>query len=81
MNERAAVVTSEADPQRRLIRDTRTGLFLKQPGAWTADPAKARNFPNLLAVVSFCVQHQLRDAELVLCFDRSEVEVCLPVRS
>ena len=70
----------EVEPQKRLLRDTRTGCFLTQKGRWTSDPAEARNFPNLLAVVSFCAQHQVHDAELVLQFEETGFEVRLPVR-
>ena len=69
----------QVEPQKRLLRDTRTGCFLTQKGRWTSDPGEARNFPNLLAVVSFCTQNHVHDAELVLQFEESGFEVRLPL--
>jgi len=58
---------------------TRSGCFLTEKGRWTSDPAEARNFPNLVAVASFCAQHHVTDAELVLQFEETGFEVRLPV--
>jgi len=69
----------QVEPQKRLLRDTRTGCFLTQKGRWTSDPAEARNFPNLLAVVSFCARNHVHDAELVLQFEETGFEVRLPL--
>jgi len=69
----------EVEPQKRLLHDPRTGCFLGEKGRWTPNQEEARNFPNLLAVVSFCAQHHVNDAELVLRFEESGFEVRLPV--
>ena len=74
-----ATLSPEAEPQKRLLRDARTGCFLTDKGRWSSNAAQARNFPNLLAAVSFCAQHRVADAELVLQFEETGFEVRLPV--
>lgn len=49
----------------RLLRCNRTQRFF-QEGGWTENPRRAKVFPDEIAAVRACVQHDLQDIELVL---------------
>ena len=50
---------------RRVIRDLDTGLFFNQ-GKWTANASVAQNFPDEGAIERIVVEHQIKNAEMVL---------------
>jgi len=68
------------EPQSKLICHQPTGRFVTPGGEWTDKTEDAVNFPNFLAMVTFCVKHHLRDVEAVLRFDQSKTEIRLPMR-
>jgi hypothetical protein len=50
---------------RRVIRDFATGLFFAK-GQWTAEPSMAQDFPDQDAIEKVVMEHQVKNAEMVL---------------
>ena len=69
------------DPMKRLLRCARTGKFFRGDGRWTKRVDRALNFPHLMHVVHTCLQHGLKDVELVLQFEGQRRELTLPVKA
>jgi hypothetical protein len=80
MKEPQGTSARQGEPESRLICHRPTGRFVNDYGEWTDKPEEAVNFPNFLTMVTFCVQHHLRDVEAVLRFSRSKSEMRLPMR-
>ncbi|MDX1952293.1 MAG: hypothetical protein SFY81_08905 [Verrucomicrobiota bacterium] len=51
-----------------LIKNCKTGEFLKNVGCWILDPHGAMNFVSTLAAVEFITRHHIPDAELLIDF-------------
>jgi len=62
-----------------LLQNLNTKLFFKQPGGWTEDTEKARDFPNSLNAINFCNANELRDVQVILKFKQQRYDVALPV--
>jgi hypothetical protein len=56
-------------PLKRLIIDSKTGLFLKRDGGWTAEESEAMDFEDIGALLRSCSKHRVRNAEVLLRFD------------
>jgi hypothetical protein len=66
---------------KRLIRNKRTGQFLKSEGSWTKASSEAMSYPNVRSVIAAKDQFNLRDVEIVLMVQEkpSRYDVVLPL--
>jgi hypothetical protein len=49
-------------------------------GKWTSTPAEARDFKTTLNAIAFCLQHDLRNTEVLVHFGHGETkDVIVPV--
>ena len=60
-----------------LLQQTGTGLFRCPDGTWTADEAKALVFESSLMALDYCVQNEIRDAEIAVRFEDRRFDVKL----
>jgi len=56
---------------RIVLRSQRTALYLQELDTWVEMPHQARNFPNPIRALGFCVMHQL-EADIVPILDPGE---------
>ena len=54
---------------KHLIRNTATKKYFDH-GTWTPNLARAQKFPNPLSAISFTIQNDLKNAELVVVLGR-----------
>lgn len=64
---------------RILVQNCTTGDFLTESGEWSPSPAQARSFGSSGQAVSFCVKQQCGDVQVVLKFERDDLDVKLPL--
>lgn len=69
---------SGQQPLKRVIRSKETGKIFKD-GDWTENPDEATNFPSATAAAQACGAYQLKNAELILCFGRKDLDVSVPI--
>jgi len=63
-----------------LVQKSSTQLFLRDGNEWTAEAAEARNFGTSLNALAHCLQHGIRDAQVVIRFGSSGTpDVIVPV--
>ena len=67
------------DSMKTLLRQPRTGLYLKGAGKWTPDCEKARDFKSSVTARSYCENHHILHAQIVLKFDTEQYDIVLPV--
>ncbi len=64
---------------RVLLRDVRTGLYFREPAAWTAETDQALSFKHSAQAMDRARQHRLAEAEVVLSFDETRHSIALPL--
>jgi hypothetical protein len=64
---------------RVLLRDVKTGLFFREPQAWTAETAHAANFKHSAEAMDLARAQRLLEAEVVLAFEETRHCVSLPL--
>jgi len=66
---------------RILLQQKETGLYVKDVGAWTREPAGAMDFVSSTRAIDFCVANKITDVQLVLKFDEQLHDIVLPMVS
>jgi hypothetical protein len=64
---------------RVMLRDTRTGLYFKEPAEWTPEAEKAQSFKHSAEAMNLAREHRISDAEVILEFEESRYTVALPL--
>jgi hypothetical protein len=64
---------------RVLLRDTRTGLYFREPAEWTAETEKAQIFKHSAEAMNRAREYRINDAEVILEFEESRYTVALPL--
>ena len=64
---------------RVLLRDTKTGLYFREPEAWTAETEEALSFKHSADAMDRARAHRVMEAEVILTFDETRHSVALPV--
>ncbi|HYG23000.1 MAG TPA: hypothetical protein VEH04_09475 [Verrucomicrobiae bacterium] len=64
---------------RILIQQKNSGLYFKDVGAWTRDPADAMDFLSSTGAIDFCVLNKISHVQLVLKFEEQQYDIVLPV--
>ncbi len=64
---------------KRLVRHCRSRAYF-QNGSWTENAEAATNFSTIEEVAQACVNHGLKDVELVLQFEHKVGELTFPIR-
>lgn len=65
---------------RILLQQVPSGLYLKAPSEWVANPAEATDFLSSTRALAFCAAHRISNVQLVLKFEREHYETVLPMR-
>jgi hypothetical protein len=65
---------------RILIEDPVSGDYFDGKG-WVSQSDKAMDFESTRVAESFCLEHNLRNASIVVQFRASSAEICFPVGS
>lgn len=65
-------------PMKRVIRNIETGKFFKD-GAWVNDMSDATDFKSIPEAVRACHRYNLKNTELVLCFQHPEMDLSMPI--
>jgi len=63
---------------RRLLRNLKTGEYFAMT-KWTPDEAEAYCFQGPLEAINACIEHGLRDVELVLRSDDGQPDMSIPI--
>ncbi|MCX8092112.1 MAG: hypothetical protein N3I86_14460 [Verrucomicrobiae bacterium] len=63
-----------------LLQQVQSGLYLKAPGQWVANPAEATDFLSSTKAMAFCAAHRIGGVQIVLKFEREHYEIVLPLR-
>jgi hypothetical protein len=69
-----------ANAMRILLQQVQSGLYLKAPAEWVANPAEATDFLSSTKALAFCAAHRISGVQLVLKFEREHYEIVLPLR-
>jgi len=64
---------------RVLLRDTDTGLYFREPRAWTTETEKALSFKHSAEAMNLARAECVENAEVVLTFEESSYSVALPL--
>lgn len=64
---------------RILLQQKETGLYFKDVGAWTREPAEAMDFLSSTSAIDFCVMNRISGVQLVLKFEEQRYDIVLPV--
>jgi hypothetical protein len=65
---------------KRILRHRDSRQYFKD-GGWTADPAEADSFKDVVEVAETCARYNLDNVELALRFDSGACDVfCTPIR-
>ncbi len=54
---------------RIVLREIKTGLYLQEPGEWTADLSEARTFKHSAEAMNLAREHCLEGLEVLLAFE------------
>jgi hypothetical protein len=69
-----------AKPVRRFLRHRASRAYFKD-GGWTADPAQANAFSDVLEVAETCTRYGLSDVEVALRYETSSCDLfCTTLR-
>ena len=66
-------------PRKLLVRHLSLNKFLSPTGGWVKSAEAALNFPNLLNAINTCLGRELKDVELILCFDGNMPDHHIPI--
>jgi hypothetical protein len=64
---------------RILLQQKETGLYFKDIGTWTREPAGAMDFLSSTTAIDFCVINKIADVQLVLKFEEQRCDIVLPL--
>jgi len=64
---------------RILLQQKETGLYVKDPQAWSAHNAEAMEFLSSTKAIDFCIANRLQGVQLVLKFDEQRCDIVLPL--
>jgi hypothetical protein len=64
---------------RILIQQKETGLYFKDVGSSTRNPAEAMDFLSSTTAIDFCVMNKISSVQLVLKFEEQQYDIVLPV--
>jgi hypothetical protein len=64
---------------RILLQQKETGLYFKDIGAWSREPAEAMDFLSSTSAIDFCVLNKITGVQLVLKFEEQRYDIVLPV--
>jgi hypothetical protein len=64
---------------RILLQQKETGLYFKDIGAWTREPAEAMDFLSSTSAIDFCMMNKISGVQLVLKFEEQRYDIVLPV--
>jgi len=64
---------------RILLQQKETGLYFKDIGTWTREPAEAMDFLSSTTAIDFCVINRIADVQLVLKFEEQRCDIVLPL--
>jgi len=64
---------------RILLQQKDTGLYFKDIGAWSPEPAGAMDFLSSTSAIDFCVLNKIAGVQLVLKFEEQRYDIVLPV--
>ncbi len=65
---------------RVILRDSQTGLFVAETGAWTQKIHDARSFKHSAEAMDHAREFQLTSVEVLLSFEQPPHLVVLPIR-
>ena len=60
-----------------LLQHTATAHYLSASGGWSHDIAQGRSFADIPLALSFCREHAMFSTNVILCFDDTDLNVCL----
>ncbi len=63
------------------LRDSKTGLYFKEPREWTAERDEALSFRHSAEAMDRARMHGVADAEVVLHFEETSQSVAIPLPS
>jgi hypothetical protein len=79
MSARTTTDLVEETAVKRLLRHRGSRSYFKH-GGWTANPAEADSFSDVVEVAQVCVQYGLRDVELALRYSAGASDLfCTPI--
>jgi hypothetical protein len=64
---------------RILLQQKDTGLYFKDIGAWSREPAEAMDFLSSTSAMEFCQVNKIADVQLVLKFEEQKCDIVLPL--
>jgi len=64
---------------RILLQQIETGLYFKDIGAWTREPAEAMDFLSSTSAMDFCKLNRILDVQLVLKFEEQRCDIVMPL--
>jgi hypothetical protein len=64
---------------RILLQEKETGLYFKDVGSWTQEPAEAMDFLSSTKAIDFCVTNKISGVQLVLKFEEQLHDIVLPM--
>ena len=75
------MVAGLSKAMRILIQHCGNHRYLCEDFSWSKDPAEARGFATSARALDVCMGHRLENVQIVLKFERPELDVPLPLRS
>ncbi len=64
---------------RILLQQKETGLYFKNIGDWSREPAEAMDFLSSTAAIDFCAINKISGVQLVLKFVEHQYDIVMPV--
>jgi hypothetical protein len=64
---------------RILLQQKDTGLYFKDIGAWSQEPAEAMDFLSSTSAIEFCATNKIADVQMVLKFEEHKYDIVLPM--
>lgn len=62
-----------------LLQHKESGLYLKEVGLTTPNPADAMDFLSSTQAIEFCAAHKVHGMQIVLRFDEQHYDIVLPM--
>jgi hypothetical protein len=62
-----------------VVQDRKTNAFLTQDARWVRQLDYARRFNTSLEALRFCAGHELRDADVLVCFPGARPNMRVPL--
>jgi alpha-D-ribose 1-methylphosphonate 5-triphosphate synthase subunit PhnL len=64
---------------RILLQHARTGLYLRSPENWTANPFESLDFKNSQAAIDFAREHNIDGIQIAVTFMDSQFDEVVPL--